>query len=468
MEKYRPRGSHSCKPVRSQLEASAELCALAATPALRTLYTALQPAQVFLVGGSVRDSFFEFSKTDLDLATDISVVEVAARCKAHNLRVIETGIQHGTLLVVIDGIHCEVTTFRTPADRDTQIDARNIETDLSGRDFTINALAFCLSTSQILDPFGGISDLSSGIIRCVGDPKTRFSEDPLRILRMIRFGRAQGREVEHHTQAAATALVQELQRVSVERIRHETEEILMSQYPAAGVKDLETLGALPWTLPELLPAIGFEQNRYHIHDVFDHTLAVLDRTPPDRILRWAAIFHDVGKPHTLSVDTAGERHFYSHEVVSNSLCRKRMEHLRFSTDDIKQVCSVVRHHMRPLNCGPAGVRRLIRDLGDTLPLWRAFKDADSSPTIASEEVASTARAFDTLLAAEQQKMATPSYGRLAVNGDDLHLLGMKSGPEMGAVLKQLEETIIEDPSKNSKEFLLPLAQELLSTSAKKR
>jgi tRNA nucleotidyltransferase (CCA-adding enzyme) len=468
MERYRPRGSHSSKPVRSQPEAKAELCALATTPALRTLFAALQPAQLFLVGGSVRDSFFGPPKTDLDLATDISVTEVAARCKTHNLRVVETGIQHGTLLVVIDGVHLEVTTFRQPADRNTQINARNIETDLAGRDFTINAIAFCLTASQLIDPFGGIADLSSGLIRCVGDARTRFSEDPLRILRMVRFGSAQGREIEPHTLAAATALIHELERVSVERIRHETEAILMSPCPAAGVQSLHTLGALSWTLPELTPAVGFEQNRYHIHDVFDHTLAVLDRTPPDRILRWAAIFHDVGKPHTLSVDAGGERHFYSHEVVSNALCRKRMEHLKFSHDDIKQVCSVVRHHMRPLNCGPAGVRRLIRDLGDTLPLWRAFKDADSSPTIASEEVANTARAFDSLLAAEQQKMATPSYGRLAINGDDLKLLGMKSGPQMGAVLKQLEETIIEDPSRNSKDSLVTLAKELLAKGTQNR
>jgi tRNA nucleotidyltransferase/poly(A) polymerase len=372
--------------------------------------------------------------------------------------VIETGIQHGTVLVLIDGTHLEVTTFRQPADRDVQIDARDITTDLSGRDFTINALAFCLSTYEIIDPYSGITDISAGQLRCVGDAAVRLKEDPLRILRMIRFGDAQGRTIDPETEKAAASLVKALEHISVERIRNELEQIIMSPFPSAGVSKLNTIGALPYTLPELIPSVGFEQNRYHIHDVFDHTLAVLDRTPPDRILRWSAIFHDIGKPHTLSVDAGGERHFYSHEVVSTTLSWQRMEHLRFSHDDMKQISSVVRHHMRPLSCGPAGVRRLIRDLGETLPLWRAFKDADSSPTVSTEEVVGLASSFDLLLKSELEKMATPSYGKLAVDGEDLQSIGIKPGPAMGKILKQLEETIIEDPSKNTKEILLALVK----------
>ena len=190
-------------------------------------------------------------------------------------------------------------------------------------------------------------------------------------------------------------------------------------------------------------------------------MAVLDRTPTDRILRWSAIFHDIGKPHTLSTDTAGERHFYLHEIVSTKLSWERMAHLRFSHDDMKRISSVVRHHMRPLNCGPAGVRRLIRDLGETLPLWRSFKDADSSPTINQSEVDATANAFDTLLETELRKMATPSYGKLAINGEDLKALGIAAGPGMGRILKQLEETIIEDPEKNTREALIEIANKLM-------
>jgi len=303
----------------------------------------------------VRDSFFDGLPTDLDLATDSSAQEVRERCSARELRVIETGIQHGTVLVVIDGIHLEVTTFRQPADRETQVNARDIATDLSGRDFTINALAFSVASQTLIDTSSGVEDLVALRVKAVGDPLARFSEDPLRILRMIRFGPAHGRTIDPATLDAAKALVSSLERVSVERIREELEQILMSPCPAAGIVTIKEIGALPWTLPELLPAVGFEQNRYHIHDVFDHTMAVLDRTPADRILRWSAIFHDIGKPHTLSTDTAGERHFYLHEISSTKLSWERMEHLRFSHDDMKRISSVVRHHMRPLNCGPGCV-----------------------------------------------------------------------------------------------------------------
>ena len=451
-------GSHSCKPVRGLAEATGILCDLATKPELQTLQQALQPALLFLVGGTVRDAFLVAGKTDLDLATNLTATEVRDRCMAHGLRVIDTGIQHGTVLVVINGVHFEVTTFRTPSDRNTQITAPDIQTDLSGRDFTINALAFCLSSLTILDPFGGVADLTSATLRAVQDPQARLSEDPLRILRMIRFGDAQGRTIEPQTIEAARTLVPSLTRVSVERIRTEVEHILMSPLPDAGVRCMQHIGALPYTLPELIPAVGFEQNRYHIHDVFEHTLSVLSRTPTDRILRWSAIFHDVGKPHTLSVDANGERHFYSHEVVSDKLCLERMTQLRFSHDDIAKVRAIVRHHMRPLDCGPAGVRRLIRDLGENLSPWRRFKEADSSPTIPIEDFNASASAFDSLLAAEQRKMVLPSYGRLAISGDDLKQAGFPPGPAMGKLLKELEELVIDDPSKNDREVLLSLAR----------
>ncbi len=409
----------------------------------------------------MRDAFFEGTATDLDLATNLDAKELRTRCNAHGLRVIETGIQHGTVLIVIDQLHLEVTTFRQPADRSTQVNASDIKIDLSGRDFTINAIAFDVALSQLIDPFNGIVDLKNQVLQAVGDPAVRFKEDPLRLLRMVRFGPAQGRAVEPRTLQAATTLVPRLADVSIERIRHELDQILLSPCPAAGMISIKEIGALEWTIPELLSAVGFEQNRYHTHDVFDHTMAVLDRTPADRILRWAALFHDIGKPHTLTTDEAGDRHFYLHELISTELSWKRMEALKFGHDDMKRISAVVRHHMRPLNCGPAGVRRLIRDLGDNLSLWRTFKDADSSPTINIEEVQKTSQAFDLLLETEHRKMRAPSYGKLAINGEDLKLLGVAPGPKMGQILKQLEELIIEDPQRNSRDVLLEAAKELI-------
>lgn len=458
MDKSPQRGSHFYKPTRSQSEACDALRALISSPHIKTLEEALLPAKLYLVGGTVRDAFYETTDTDLDLATDLTAEQIRDRCAAKGLKVIDTGIQHGTVLVVIDGIHIEVTTFRQPADRNTQIKARDIETDLSGRDFTINALAYSLETKSLIDPWGGARDLENGLVRAVGSADARFSEDPLRVLRMIRFGNAQGRATDEETLKAAREAVPLLASLSVERVRTEVERILMSAYPSQGVRALHSIGALSFTLPELIPAVGFEQNKYHIHDVFEHTLSVLDRTPPDRILRWAAIFHDVGKPHTLSVGPDGERHFYSHEVVSDSLCRERMTHLRFSHEDTNTVRAIVRHHMRPMDCGPAGVRRLIRDLGPQLARWRTFKEADSSPTIPVEQFQASARGFDEMLAIEQAKMAVPSYGRLAVTGDDLRKEGISPGPGMGKILRDLAEIVIEDPSKNDRETLLNIVR----------
>lgn len=466
MDKFHPRGSHSCKPTQSIAEASITLSELSSSAVLQTILDALKPAQLFLVGGAVRDAFFSRLSTDIDLTTNLTVEEVRSRCLAHGLRVIETGIQHGTVLIVVNNMHVEITTFRQPADRNTQMDAHDITVDLSGRDFTINAIAFCVSSHQFVDVCHGIPDLQSMLIRAVGNPHSRFQEDPLRILRMIRFGPAQGRSIDATTLEAATQLTPLLERISVERIRNELEQILISPCPAAGFIHLRDIGALPWTIPELIPTIGFEQNRYHIHDVFDHTMSVLDRTPPDRILRWTAIFHDLGKPHTLSIDEGGERHFYLHELESTTLSWKRMEHLKFSHDDMKTISLLVRQHMRPMTCGPAGARRIIRDLGEQLALWRAFKDADTPPTMPQEEIEKIAHDFDSLIESEQKKMAIPSYGRLAVNGNDLRALGIQPGPTMGRILKQLEEVIIENPQQNSRASLLQIAKKLVESAGK--
>jgi tRNA nucleotidyltransferase (CCA-adding enzyme) len=447
-------GTCSSSQQRSRSDAERHLRQLSERGPLSHLLSALLPAQVYLVGGSVRDAFLNSADTDLDLATSLTALEIKERCERRGIRIIDTGIQHGTVLAVIDEVHIEVTTFRVPSSREVHTTARDITTDLSGRDFTINALAFDVTTHQLIDPFNGLSDLEHKIVRGVGSAEERFIEDPLRILRMIRFGDAQGRAIDETTLLAAKKQIALLEQVSCERIKSELDKILMSPFPHLGVRKIQEIGGLPYTFPELIPSVGFEQNKFHIHDVFDHTLWVLERTPPDLILRWAAIFHDIGKPHTLSVDPDGSRHFYSHETVSEALSKKRMKELRFSTDDSRAIASIVRHHMRPLDCGAPGVRRIIRDLGAQLSQWRQFKAADSPPTFSEEEFLKVANRFDQLLSTELSKMSGPSYGKLAITGEDLKALGVTPGPEMGRLIKQLEELVIEDPSVNTKESLL--------------
>lgn len=461
MERSPKSGTCSSSRWRSRSDAEAYLRHLLAGGPLQKLIQALTPAEVYLVGGSVRDAFLGATDTDLDVATSLEAAEVAKRCKAHGIRVIETGIQHGTVLAVIDEIHIEVTTFRVPSSRDAHSTARDIQTDLSGRDFTINAIAFDATQHTIIDPYHGASDLERGMLRAVGSPDDRFVEDPLRILRMIRFGDSQGRTIDAETLAAASRHIALLQRVSCERIKSELDKILLSPLPHLGIKRLYLIGALPFTIPELIPSVGFEQNKFHIHDVFEHTLWVLERTPADLVLRWSALFHDIGKPHTLSVDPDGSRHFYSHETVSEKLAKARMKDLRFSTDDSRAIASIVRHHMRPLDCGSPGVRRIIRDLGPQLSRWRTFKSADSPPTVPEEEFLRVAERFDQMLNVELKKMTGPSYGKLAISGDDLKAIGVKQGPSMGRILKELTELVIEDPSVNTKESLIEEAKKRL-------
>lgn len=458
MEKSRAPGTSSSSPQRSRNDAEEKLRLLVQTGPLQKLIAALSPAELYLVGGSVRDAFITTANTDLDLATSLTALEVKQRCEQHGIRIIETGIQHGTVLAVIDEVHIEVTTFRVPSSRDVHKTARDITTDLSGRDFTINALAFDVKEQKIIDPHNGLADIEQSILRAVGSAEERFAEDPLRILRMIRFGDAQGRTIEASTLSAAQKHVTLLEKVSCERIKGELDKILLSPFPHHGLKKIQEMGALPYTIPELIPAVGFEQNKFHIHDVFEHTLWVLERTPHDLILRWSAIFHDIGKPHTLSVDPDGSRHFYSHETVSEDLSKKRMKDLRFSTDDSRSIASIVRHHMRPLDCGAPGVRRIIRDLGKDLSRWRQFKSADSPPTVSDTDFLTIANRFDQMLDTELKKMVGPSYGKLAVTGQDLMSLGIKPGPPMGKLLKELEELVIEDPTLNTKERLLEEAK----------
>lgn len=409
----------------------------------------------FLVGGAVRDILLGKEKLDLDVASPLRVSEILERLEVRGLKVIPTGISHGTVLCVVDGEHVEITEFRGP-------NHGSLEEDLARRDFTINAIAYDIAFRKLVDPFGGISDLRNGIVRAVGDPLERFKEDPLRILRMVRFGPANNRELENNTREAAIVLAQTLTGVSVERIREELTKIILSPAADGALRSLHLLNLLSVTLPELIPTVGFEQNKFHVHDVFDHTLDVLSKCPIDRVLRWTALYHDIGKAHTLSVDEDGERHFYEHERVSAEICEKSMERLKFSNEDIHSVSKLVRYHMRPLNCGPSGVRRLLRDLGPLFLKWREFKNADR-PAVFDDDLLEQLKVnFDQMVEAEKSRAKGSVYGKLAITGDDLIELGLKPGKLLGSILDTLKNEVLENPDRNEKEVLLSRARELIS------
>lgn len=441
-----------------------ELCA---TPTIKKIIQELGPdSDAYLVGGTVRDAILGMGEADIDLATKLAPLEVKNRLLHAGIKVVETGLQHGTVLAVIDDRSIEITSFRVPGD--PQSIGTSIEQDLGGRDFTINAMAFSPSSGELLDPFGGVEDLKQNLIRAVGDPRQRFEEDPLRILRMVRFGAAQGRTVDPATVEVGKRLITSLKNVSVERIRLELEKMLTSAHPVEALRELRRIGALDLILPEMMPTYEFEQNKFHIHDVYEHTLWVIGRAPNNLIVRLAALFHDLGKPDTLSVDEDGQRHFYKHELLSADLAEKVMTRLRFSNDQIEAVKTLVRHHMRPLDCGSPGVRRILRDLGEHFEAWLQLKSADAPPVMPEPEFEAVKAQFLAMVETERTRAKGSVFGPLAIDGNDLIALGMKSGRDLGAVLKALEEEVIEAPERNEKDYLMTRAKEMILDLASRK
>lgn len=418
-----------------------------------------------LVGGCVRELLKYRRPTDIDLAVRFEPQRVKSMLEAAGIRVVETGIAHGTVLAVIESAHYELTTFRKPGSRTQSEFSDSLEKDLEGRDFTINAIAFDLRSEKLVDPFGGIEDLDNDLLRAVGDAETRFREDPLRLLRMVRFGHASGRVVEMQTEGAATHTRELLSDVSIERVRTELEHILMAPCAREGFRALERLGMMSLTLPELQSTVGIEQNDFHVHDVFEHTLDVINNCPFDRLLRLTALFHDIAKPATLTVGDNGARHFYLHEKVGAEMCRAIMMRLKYSQEDIETVALLVDTHMRPLSCGPQGVRRLMRELGGHLDRWLEFKHADKPPRGEEREFQEGLANFLRLLDEEKHRTVGSVFSALAIRGDDLINLGVPKGPRIGQILKALNDEVLEVPDRNTREFLLARVAEILKSSA---
>lgn len=420
-------------------------------------------ANLHLVGGTVRDFLLGFDACDLDLATILKPEDVISGLTAQGIRVIETGIIHGTVTALVDEQSIEITTFRKPSAREKSQYSQTIQEDLEGRDFTINALAFDVTGLKLIDPFGGLEDLKNNILRAVANPPDRIAEDPLRIMRMFRFGQAAGRVVDDDTLAAASELAHMLEKVSVERIRVELEKILVSEFPANAIRSMAEEGVLSYVLPELLPSIGFEQNDFHTEDVFEHTLTVVENAPPELRLRLAALFHDIGKPESFSVDEEGRRHFYSHEEIGYRITKTVMKRLRFSNDDIDAVGVLVRLHMRPMDCGPAGVRRLIRDLGPLFDDWKKLKTADAPPIMDRQDFDERFTRFEEMVSSEKVRLEKIGKKLINVTGEDLKAIGVQPGPGMGKILKALENLVLDNPDLNTRECLLENASRLKQT-----
>lgn len=423
---------------------------------LRQLAKAFSGRQLFLVGGCVRDRLLGREVSDLDLATDARPAEIRRRVSRWADSVWRVGEKFGTIGLIKEGAKAEITTFR--ADRYDRVSRKpkvkfgnDIAQDLERRDFTINAMAEDVHTGELLDLFHARRDLDEGLIRFVGDPAQRIAEDPLRMLRAVRFCAQLGFELDPEGAVAIGRAAEELKRISRERVRDEFDLILVSPHPAEGLRLLIDLDLAAHVLPELLRLYLPQPARYHLKDVLDHTLDALSFAPADKTMRYAALLHDIAKPETFSTDDNGI-HFYRHEEIGAARARAILSRLRQPSAFIDEVARLIRHHLRVPSYrsewSDAAVRRLVYDLGDHLEQALQLADADvrasdprDYPGFAQRVAELRARIAALGEAAELARM------RPLLDGEEvMALLNIPPGPRVGEALRflldqQLEGTV---------------------------
>ncbi|MFW6313605.1 MAG: CCA tRNA nucleotidyltransferase [Spirochaetota bacterium] len=420
--------------------------------------------ECYLVGGAVRNLILKHDPSDFDFATNATPGAIMKSFR----RVIPTGVQHGTVTVLHRGQSYEVTTYRSESGYsdarrpDSVTFVPDIREDLKRRDFTMNAMAFDPVASDFLDPHHGERDIQDRIIRAIGDPRERFEEDSLRMLRAVRFSAQLEFAIDASTRDAIGTGAARIASVSQERIRDELNKLLGSRQPSTGLRTLHETGLLSWILPELVEGVGVEQRGNHRFDVFEHSIRACDATPRDRLeLRLAALLHDVGKPRALEVDADGSRRFHGHDQISASMTEDILRRLKYPNRTIARVTHLVRHHM--FNYTPewtdAAVRRFISRVGidsvsDLIALRAADGEAVRAERVDTRALGDFARRVDRQIETDQSF----STRDLAVNGHDLMDVGIPRGPMLGVVLEALLETVLDDPSQNNREQLLEIAR----------
>lgn len=412
----------------------------------------------YAVGGCVRDTLLGKIPDDWDITTNASPLQVKELFK----RTIDTGIQHGTVTVLLDKETYEVTTYRIDGEYEDSRHPKevtftsNLTEDLKRRDFTINAMAYN-DKSQIVDAFGGMQDLQDKVIRCVGDPRERFSEDALRMMRAVRFSGQLGYSIEEKTGQAVAELAPSLSRISAERICTELTKLMLSPHPDYLRKAYE-LGMTKVFLPEFDAAMQTKQNNpHHCYSAGEHILHSLTYVREDKLLRLAMLFHDLGKAVTKTVDENGIDHFYGHVEKSAEIADKRMKSLRFDNDTRQKVVRLVKYHDLKIEPTKKAVRRAIVKVGEDLfERLLEVKHADflSQSMYKREEKEEGLRQITEIYHQILEEKECICLKDLAVNGSDLIALGMKPGRQIGDTLKQLFDLVLEDPSCNTKEFLL--------------
>lgn len=419
--------------------------------------------EAYAVGGCARDSILGREPEDWDITTSARPEQV----KAIFQRTVDTGIEHGTVTVLMDREQFEVTTYRVDGEYEDHRHPKEVtftaslEEDLKRRDFTINAMAYNPETG-LVDIFNGIEDLKNQVIRCVGNPGERFDEDALRILRAIRFSAQLGFQIDAETQRAMSERAEDLKEVSAERIRVELVKLLVSGHPEY-IREACRLGITRVVLPEYDRIVGVAQHTpNHIYDVEEHTLLALKNIEADSVLRLTMLFHDFGKPIVKKTD-GGRDIFYKHPEVSAEICRKILKRLKFDNHTLEKVYRLVKWHGLKYLPNDISVRRALNRVGsdifeDFIKVQRADISA-KNPAVVPKKMKQLAEKED-IYRNIIRRGDCFAVKMLAVNGRDLLEAGIPQGPTLGAVLERLVERVIDEPELNDREKLLALAAQV--------
>ena len=412
----------------------------------------------YVVGGCVRDSLLGIEPNDWDICTGASPQDLQRLFRDCHL--VETGLKHGTVTVVLHHTPYEVTTFRVDGDYtdhrhpDEVRFVRDVREDLLRRDFTVNAMAWN-PWEGLIDCSDGRTDLEKGIIRCVGDPKARFQEDALRVLRAIRFASVFGFTVDPDTAYWLREIAKDLRWVAQERVRVELEKLLCGKGAAGILRDYSDVIAC--VLPEIAPSIGFDQRTpYHRWDVWEHTLRTVDAAPRDRILRWTMLFHDLGKPACFTVDGNGTGHAYGHAKESGKLAAAALERLHMDRASIDRILLLVEAHDWKVQTDRPALLRLLNRIGaeaaeQLISVQRADEIGKGIRPV--PEIEEHTLLLQTALRDLLADKPCYTFRDLCVNGNDLRQAGVQPGPAMGELLRQMLEAVMDGAVPNEREAL---------------
>ena len=424
--------------------------------------------EAYAVGGCVRDSVLGRVPNDWDITTSAEPEEI--KCLFN--RTIDTGIQHGTVTVMLDREGFEVTTYRIDGDYEDGRHPKEVtftaslEEDLKRRDFTINAMAYN-EKSGIVDIFGGMQDIEQGIICCVGSAKERFTEDALRMLRAVRFSAQLGYRIEEETKQAIREMAPNLKMISAERIQAELVKLVTSAHPDYLRTAYET-GITKQVLPEFDLCMETAQNNpHHCYNVGEHILHSMMKINADKVLRLGMLFHDIGKPQTLTIDEEGITHNKGHAIVGEKMTREILHRLKFDNDTIDKVSKIVLYHDQEITLTDSGVRRAVNRMGDNIfsmlfPV--RYADIEAQSDYHREEKLKKLAYIKELYDGICFRQECLSLKDLAVTGNDLIALGIPVGKEIGTLLKELLEIVLEEPERNTREELLSVCREKIRKS----